>query len=287
MRREQLATEASSAEVARRSDALKSALIDSVSHDLRTPLATIRATAGGLLDDEVPASAADARRAAETIDREAARLSEVVTNLLDLSRIEGGAIRADVEAHELDDLVRSCVARHRSAFGNRPIDVDVSTALPPVLVDALFFDQALANVLENAVRHAGAAARIRIHADVPRSVEAPAPLIEVREAAARGAASTLDPGDDDHVDLLVEDGGPGVSDTEMPRLFDKFYGRSRAATGGRGVGIGLTVARGLIEAGGGSISAERSSLGGLAIRIRLPFAVGQPSLRPPAPLLVP
>lgn len=252
MRREQLAAEAASAEVARESDALKSALLDSVSHDLRTPLATIRAMAGGLLDEDLPISVETARKAASGIDTQAARLSEVVTNLLDLSRLEGGAIRPELEAHEPADLVRSTLARHAAAFEDRAITMEVPDDLRPVLVDALFFDQALANILENAARYADPSAAIRVRAEAPS-------------------------GQDDRLDLIVEDGGPGVDATELPRLFERFYRRSRAARTSPGVGIGLTVARGLIEAMDGTVDAEQSALGGLAIRLRLRLATAVPS----------
>jgi two-component system, OmpR family, sensor histidine kinase KdpD len=248
LRREELAAEATSAAVARRSDALKSALLDSVSHDLRTPLATIRALAGGLVDDEVALKPGDARRAAAAIDDEAARLSEIVRSLLDMTRIEGGAVRAELEVHNLDDLVADALKRRTPPHANRMVTIDVSPDLPPVLVDALYLDQALSNVLENAARYAGPDAPIRI-----------------------GAALGSD--DADVVDLVVEDGGPGVPEEELPRVFEKFF-RGPQVVRGRptGLGIGLSVARGLTEAMGGQMTAERSALGGLAIRIRLPVA---------------
>ena len=244
LRRDQLAATATSAELARRSDALKSALLDSVSHDLRTPLARIRALAGGLLDEEVAVSLEAARTSVGQIDQEAAHLNEIVANLLDLSRIEGGALRPELEAHDLADLVQSCLIRH-GAFDASRISVDVPESIGPVLVDALFLDQALTNVLENATRHGGKDVHIRVSAR------------PVREAAA--------------VELSVEDDGPGVADADLPQLFEKFY-RGRGPARG-GAGIGLTVARGLISAMGGEMTRpSRSSLGGLAVRIRLPLA---------------
>jgi two-component system sensor histidine kinase KdpD len=254
--RDQLAAVATNAELARHSDSLKSALLDSVSHDLRTPLARIRALAGGLLDEEVEVSPSDSRTAIEAIDTEAARLNEIVTNLLDLSRIEGGALRADVEPHDLADLVQSCLMRHRAAFASvdraERVTVDIAPDLTPVLVDALFLDQALTNVLENAARHTPAGTPIRVSAH-------------------------LDGADDGFVELIVEDGGKGVPDADLARLFDKFYrGRPRTS---HGAGIGLTVARGLVLAMGGDVTAGRSALGGLALRFHLRRA-DEPQTRP-------
>ena len=245
LRREQLALEATKAEVARRSDTLKSALLDSVSHGFRTPLATIRALAGQLLDEETAPSGEATRETAGAIDDEAARLSDVVRNVLDLSRIEGNALRAELEVHELAELVRGAVRREKAIVEPKRVEVDLPDELPPVMVDAIFLDQALMNVLENAAAYAGPGAAIRVTASVA---------------------------DDGFVDLLVEDGGPGVPDEDLDRLFEKFYRRPTVRSARAGLGIGLSVARGLVEAIGGQLSAERSGLGGLAIRFRLPRA---------------
>jgi two-component system, OmpR family, sensor histidine kinase KdpD len=245
LRREQLASEATKAEVARRSDALKSALLDSVSHGLRTPLATIRAFAGELIDEETSTSPEATRKAAGAIDDEAARLSDVVRNVLDLSRIEGNALRAELEVHELGEVVRGAIRREKGIVDKSSVRLDLPDALPPVIVDAVFLDQALTNVLENAAAYAGERATIRV------------------------TASADDAG---FVDLLVEDSGPGVPDLELDRLFEKFFRRANPRSARAGLGIGLSVARGLVEAMGGRMSAERSRLGGLAIRFRLPRA---------------
>ena len=115
LERDRLGDDAASAEIARRSDALKSALLDSVSHDLRTPLASIRAAAGTLMDPDVElAAASDRREIAASIDREAEWLNRLVTNLLDLSRIEAGALRPNLAVFALDDLVEAAVGRGRT-----------------------------------------------------------------------------------------------------------------------------------------------------------------------------
>jgi two-component system, OmpR family, sensor histidine kinase KdpD len=245
VRRERLAAEALEAEVARRSEALKTALLDSVSHDLRTPLATIRAAAGSLLDDGVtwtPAERADALR---SVDAEAERMNRLVRNLLDLSRIEGGALHPELEPHDLDEQVDRVLKR---IPGTKVVVVDVPPDLPPVLIDDVYLDEVLTNIVENAQHHGGATIVVRA----------------VVEQGGRG------------VEVAVEDDGPGVPDAALAHLFEKFYRVRRPGDGSRrGMGIGLTVAHGLVRAMGGEIVAGRGELGGLSIRIRLP-AVGPP-----------
>ena len=163
VRRERLQAQTAELEIARRSDELKSALVDSVSHDLRTPLATIRATAGSLADPAIELSDADRRAAAAAIDAEAHRLNRLVGDLLDMSRIQGGALVADIEVIPLDELVRPAVERARAGAGDRPIDLELPPDLPSVRADAALLDQVISNLLENAVRYAGPDAAIRVH----------------------------------------------------------------------------------------------------------------------------
>lgn len=250
VRRETLAGRAAELEIARRSDAMKSALLDSVSHDLRTPLASIRAAAGGLMDPGMEWPPDERLAVAARIDQEAERLNDLVRNLLDLSRIEAGAVRPDLELHELEALVVPMVERLRGRIADRVFQMVLGRDLPPVQVDAVFFGETLGNVLENAARYTSDGDVVRVSA----------------------AATT-----DGSVELVVEDSGPGVPIEALPRLFDKFYRVSRSTDGSRrGMGVGLTVAKGLIEAAGGGISARPSQLGGLAIVIRLPTAPEPP-----------
>jgi two-component system sensor histidine kinase KdpD len=243
LRREELSREATEAEIARQSDALKSALLDSVSHDLRTPLSSIRASAGSLMDPAVDWSPDERRSLARAIDLEAERLSRVVRNVLDLSRIQAGTIVPELEVFELRGLVDPVVDRLAATVGERLVTIAISDDLPPVLVDAVFFDEVLTNLLENAARYAPPPAPIRI------------------------AASGTDRG---YAVLVVEDGGPGVPPEALGRVFDKFYRVERPREGARrGLGIGLSVVRGLVEAMGGTVEATRSELGGLAIRLTL------------------
>ena len=240
---DRLAAEAQAAEIARQSDELKSALLQSVSHDLRTPLATIRAAAGGLRPSG-GLSPTEQDDSVDAIDREVEYLNRLVTNLLDMSRIEAGALRAECDVFELDDLVDRTLQRVKTRLGQRQLEVAIDA--PPVDVDPTFFDGALTNMVENAIKYTPADATVRI--------------------LAMGLP-------DGQVRLTVEDSGPGVPADALPRLFDKFYRAPGARRGSRaGTGIGLAVVRGLVEAMGGRVEARRSELGGLAIDLDLPTA---------------
>jgi two-component system, OmpR family, sensor histidine kinase KdpD len=247
IRRDELRAELTAAEVARRSDALRGAILDSVSHDLRTPISTIRALAGGLVDPASDASPADREAAAEAIDAEAERLGELVRSLLDMSRIQSGALQPDLEACDPAGLVETVAARLRRLDPSGRLDVRVPEDLPPVLVDGMLFDVALANVVDNALRHA----------------PAPAPIVLGGRLRDDGRT----------VSLTVDDGGPGVPDEALPMLFDRFYRVPAPGEPARhGIGMGLAIARGFVEAMGGSVTASRSDLGGLRVSLEVPVA---------------
>lgn len=244
LEQDRLRAEAISAELARGSEAMKSALLESVSHDLRTPLAAIRAAAGALLDEPGSGPADERREIAQSIDDEARRMDRLVGNLLDVSRIEAGGVTVDLQPYVLDDLVAATVQRFGPQLAGDLLEVRIPPDLPYVLADALLLDQVLTNLIDNALRHAPGA-RIRIGASADHA----------------------------SVALVVEDAGAGVPDEALHRIFDKFVrlqpGAGRAR---RGVGIGLAVVRGLLVAMGGSAEARRSELGGLAVICRLQAA---------------
>jgi two-component system sensor histidine kinase KdpD len=253
LERDRLAEEATGAEIARRGEAAKTALLDSVSHDLRTPLASIRAAAGSLMDPNLSLDADARRERAVSIDGQAERLNRLVTNLLDMSRIEAGDLHARLEVFLLEDLVRATVERMAGQLDGRTVTFSMPPELPPVAVDAIFIDQVVTNLLENAIRHTPPDAPIRV----------------------RGAVTSAGA-----VRLCVEDGGPGVPAAALDRVFDKFYRvpetRERSR---RGSGLGLAVVRGFVEAMGGRVTARASDLGGLAVDVDLQAVA---SATPPA-----
>ena len=250
--REHLGGEVIQAEIDRESDRLKGALLDSVSHDLRTPLSSIRSIAGILMDPAAEPGPDERRELAAAIDQEAARLGELVRSLLDVSRVQTGALRPTLELFELGELVDGTMARVPLLAG-RDVEVVLADDLPLVLVDAVMFDAALGNVLDNAARYAPPPAPIRIAA---RAVGGP--------VARGGPGRAADAG----IELVVEDGGPGVPAEELPLVFERFH---RVPAGGEparhGLGVGMTIVRGFVEAMGGTVELGSSDLGGLAVRM--------------------
>jgi two-component system sensor histidine kinase KdpD len=198
------------------------------------------------MDPDVVVSWDDVRSSAASIDREAERLNTLVANLLDLGRIEGGALRAAREGLDLEDLVLRAVGLVEARLAGRVIVVEVR-GTPVVVGDPVLLEESLLNILDNAIRHTPPDTRIRISSD---------------ERA-----------DDGLVRLTIEDSGPGVPEAALGRVFEKFYRLPRAGAGSRGgTGIGLAVVRGLVEAMAGRVTARASELGGLAIDIDLPLA---------------
>ena len=235
------------AEILRRADELKSALLAAVSHDLRTPLASIIASAGSLRQPDVQWTEPERRDFVADIEAEAKRLSRIVDNLLDLSRMEAGVLRPDRGWYDIGALVDDVLGRLRVATVGRRISVDVPDDLPPVPLDYAEIDQVLTNLIENAVRHTPADAAIHIRAFLG----------------------------DDEVAVEVADDGPGIDPRALPRIFDAFV---RGAPRQRpGVGLGLAVARGLVEAHGGRIAAANLPGGGASFRFTLPLGLPAPA----------
>jgi two-component system sensor histidine kinase KdpD len=223
-------------------DRLRTALLNSVSHDLRTPLASIKASASSLLDREVRWSDAERDEFLATINTEADRLTRLVHNLLDMSRIEAGALDPRLVESTVAEVVGPVVRRARAASRQR-VDVDVPEELPPVLVDPVRLDQVLTNLLDNA-----------------RGYAAASPV----QVVARRAG--------DSVELRVVDHGPGIPGPERERVFDQFY---RLKGGGRrpeGTGMGLAICRGIVEAHGGTLRVETTPGGGATFVLTLPVS---------------
>ena len=243
--RDRLLEQATELEVARRSEELKAALLDSVSHDLRTPLSAIRATAGSLADPNLDLPRDEQREMAREIDAEADRLSTLVSGLLDMTRIEAGALRPTPEPIPVSEIVGPALHRARASLGVRPVEVDLPDTLPAVAVDPVLANQVIGSLLENVVRHTPPDARVRV------------------TAALVG----------DALKVRIEDAGPGVPEDALAHLFEKFYRVPPRRNPTRpGTGLGLAVVKGLVEAMGGSVGASASALGGLAIDLWLPIA---------------
>ncbi len=240
--RAQLRREATEAEVLRRTDELRSALLNSVSHDLRTPLAAIKASAESLLQTDVPWSDEDRAGFAAAINREADRLNRLVGNLLDMSRIEAGALRLQRDWYDVGELIREVIGRLGPALYGRDVELAIEDGLPPVPLDYLLIDQVVTNLIENGAKYTPPGSPIRV------SVERA-------------------PG---HVRVVVADRGPGIPADQRERIFDKFF-RLGQTPGVRGSGLGLALSRGLVEAHGGQIWVEDNPGGGARFVFELPL----------------
>lgn len=245
LERNRLRAEAAETEALRRADEVKSALLRSVSHDLRTPIALIKAAAGSLRQRDVEWSDDERESFAQAIEQDADRLDRIVGNLLDVSQIEAGGIRTDRQYYPLAALVDDVLGRLRPLLVRHPVEVAIPDDLPPIYVDYVAIDRVLSNLLENVEHHTPAGTSIRISAS--RS--------------------------DDRVVVTVVDDGPGIQPSDLPRVFDKFYrgGRVRRGSAG-GSGLGLAVAKGLVEAHGGTIEVDSRPGEGTTFRFSLPIA---------------
>lgn len=254
--RARLSEEASRAAVLAQSDELKSALLSAVSHDLRTPLSAIKASATSLLDDQIAWRDEDRRDFLMAIDEETDRLTLMVGNLLDLSRIEGGALRPDREWYDIEELLRDVAIRlgHRAGSSAERIWLEIEPDLPLVWFDYVEIAQVVMNLGENAIKYTP-----------------PATPIDLR-------ARRIGP----EIEVAVADHGPGVAPTTQRRLFERFYRGSAEGTTISGSGIGLTICKGLVEAHGGRIWVESTPGHGATFRFTLPIAPPEAAADRPA-----
>jgi len=239
--------EAAEAEALRKTDDLKSVLLSTVSHDLRTPLASIRIAATGLLQGDLRPDEGAQRELLEMIDTEAARLARLVTNLLDLSRIEAGVLRPDKEWRDLQEVVARAVDHvHHQLRGHRAV-AEIPGDLPLVPIDFTQIEDVLVNLLDNAVRHSPEGTTIRITAEQR----------------------------DREVVVQVENEGAPVPADAAGVIFERFYSVQRDR---RRLGLGLAICKGLVEAHGGRIWVERPGEPGARFAFTLPLEKAAPTL---------
>jgi two-component system sensor histidine kinase KdpD len=241
LERAMLAQAETKARVLEESDRLKSALLSSVSHELRTPLVTIKAAATSLRSGEIAWESAAREELLAALEEETDHLNDLVGNLLNMSRIEAGALKLDREWNVLSEIVDGAVERLKRASELHRLEVDVPDDLPLVQVDPVLLQQVFTNLLNNSIKYAPPHTTIRIQA-----------------------------GDDGQGALLVEvaNEGPAVPDEHLQSIFDRFH-RVTAADRIPGTGLGLSICKGIIEAHGGRIWAENLP-GGFAFKFTLP-----------------
>jgi two-component system, OmpR family, sensor histidine kinase KdpD len=231
------------ARVQAESDRLRAALLTSISHDLRTPLATILGTVSSLRSYADKYDAADRDELLATLESEAERLNRFVGNLLDMTRLEAGMIEIKLDLADVAEIVGAALERAGNVLARHRVEVAIAPDLPMLRLDQILFEQVLFNLLDNAAKYAPPGSRIDLHARR----------------------------DGETVKIEVIDEGPGIPSEDLERVFDKFYRVQAQDRRRAGTGLGLAICRGFIEAQGGRIEARnRPDRSGAILTIRLP-----------------
>ena len=225
----------------------RGALLRSVSHDLRTPLATIRAVTSDLRDGSVGYDDATRDELLDLVVDEAERLDRLVSNLLSYSRVEAGALKPERQAVAIEELVGERVRRLKRLLRDRRILVDVPFALPLADADYTLLEQVVTNLLDNAVRHSPSGSTIRVRA--------------------RARA------DENMIEVAVSDQGPGIDADQRVHVFEPF----RRGAGGGASGAGLAICKAIVEAHGGTIEARDANGGGAELVFTVPQLEGAPA----------
>jgi two-component system, OmpR family, sensor histidine kinase KdpD len=254
--RTRLALQARQARLESESADIRAALFSAVTHDLKTPLASVKAAVTSLLDPEADLSEADGRALLETILSEADRLGRLLANLLDLARLKAKALEPKTEAADLAELVGAVLHRLRPSLDGHEVDVAIREDLPEIRVDVVQIDQLLTNLLENAARFSPPGAPIKI-------------------GATRWQSS---------VEVRVADRGPGIPPEDRERVFESFWRQDRGGARG-GSGLGLTISRAIVAAHKGKMRIEETPGGGTTVVFSLPFedSKGVTPALPPTP----
>jgi len=240
LEREELARKAASVQQLEEGNRIRTALLAAVSHDLRTPLAGIKAAISSLRSDDMDWTPEDEAELLAAVEESADRLDSIVANLLDLSRLQTGVVAPTTRDVGLDDVVARCV---QTVSEPSRVELSFAPELPDVRVDPGLLDRVVANLVDNALHHAPPGTPVLVN------------------------ASSLG----DRVQLRIVDRGPGVPDADKERIFEPFQ-RLGDAPAGDGVGLGLAVAKGLTEAMGGTLTAEDTPGGGLTMIVELKAA---------------
>jgi two-component system sensor histidine kinase KdpD len=232
---------------------MRSSLLSSVSHDLRTPLASITGASSTLLEGRATLDPTTQDELLQTVYDEAKRLNRLVGNLLDMTRIESGSVQVQKEWQPLEEVVGAALTRMESQLRDHPTTAKLPVDLPLVPLDSVLIEQVLINLLENAVKYTPVGSPITLSASATPEA----------------------------ISVEIADGGPGIPRGDEERIFDKFY-RAASASTQHGAGLGLAICRGIVEAHGGRIWAENRPGGGAVFRFTLPLEGAPPSVAPEA-----
>ncbi|MER9295585.1 sensor histidine kinase KdpD [Mesorhizobium sp. M0621] len=246
----QLVADVDRAKLAAEADRLRSALLTSISHDLKTPLAAIMGAAGTLREFAPALPEQDRTELLSTVLDESERLNRFIANLLDMTKIESGAMEPNFAFHYVGDIVGSALQRARKIIGEHKIETDIPRDLPMLKVDPVLFEQALFNLLDNGAKYAPAGSTIRVQGWT----------------------------DNGSVILQIMDEGPGIPPGDLERIFDTFYRVRKGDQVRAGTGLGLSICRGFIEAMGGTIAAaNRTDRSGAVFTIKMPKPANPPN----------
>jgi two-component system sensor histidine kinase KdpD len=228
------------------SERLRNSLLSALSHDLRTPLTSLVGLAESLAMSK-PELAPAQLDMARSLQEETLRMSALVANLLDMARIESGAVQLNLQWQSLEEVAGSALRASRSLLARHQVATRLPAALPLVRYDAMLIERVLCNLLENAAKYTPAGSTITIAAAVPG-------------------------GQDSHITVSVSDNGPGLPPGQETAVFDKFT-RGERESAKPGVGLGLAICRAIVHAHGGTIRAARAEQGGAAIEFTLPLGI--------------
>jgi two-component system, OmpR family, sensor histidine kinase KdpD len=251
--RASLAEKAAQAEMLRSTEKLQTALLNSISHELRTPLATVTGVLSSLAESESAATDCQLDPATrldllQSATRQAGRLNHLVENLLDMTRLESGALRLNREPTEVQDLIGAVTRQMAPELAQHPLNVEIPPDLPLVSVDAVLIAQVLGNLLDNAGKYSPPQHPITITVRLSGNA----------------------------IEWAVRDGGIGIPEADLERVFDKFY-RVQRQEAIAGTGLGLSICKGIIEAHGGRIWAANNPGGGATLTFSLPVDPGGPA----------
>ena len=242
--REQLRLQAHDSAFAAQNERLRNSLLSSISHDLRSPLSVMGSSASSLLEGESQLPAGPQRQMVETINDEALRMTHIVNNILDMTKLESGPVQLDRQWYPFEEIVGAVLDRLKGQLGQRAVSIDIPHDLPMLHVDGVLFEKVLINLLENAAKYTAIDAHINVSASVQGS----------------------------EIQVKVMDDGPGVPKGLEQLIFEKFY-RVQAEGAVPGTGLGLAICKAIIEAHGGRIWTETRPEGGAVFLMTLPITL--------------
>ncbi|WP_437193289.1 DUF4118 domain-containing protein [Planctomicrobium sp. SH527] len=250
LERDQLAIDATEAHIQAETEQVRSSLLSSVSHDLKTPLAAIAGASSSLLQSSTYDEAVR-RQLLETISEEANRLNRLLENILQMSKLDAGATTPNRQWHLLEEIVGSALRRTQQELKQHPVQLNLPDHLPLIFIDGLLLEQVFVNLLENSARYTPPGTGIHIAAVLEKDV----------------------------IRINVSDNGPGIPAGAEEKIFNRFYRAFPMADSGRGSGLGLAICRAIVKAHGGTIIATNVPGGGAEFVIRLPLRKDAPQIQ--------